>query len=160
MKPSARKAVPGKTMRVATTFTGAVACAAAFAPTAMAGTAHVMQPARGLLPDTTASINATRCTPGTSHYFHLGDEDAASCFYGSGTFDVNHEPATSFCGGNNIGWLDGVLGSPNFGKPYRTTFHQGTFYAHIPGTTAVSPLFVSFVHISKWSGHDTCTNNP
>jgi hypothetical protein len=156
MKSSIKKAVSGKTMRVATTFTGAAACAAAFAAPAAAGTAHVAQPMlKGVQQGVRPDITGGNC-PGHSTYLHLGYayQRGSYCFGGKGKL---HDSvlATSFCGGNNIGWIKGYYYDDNT-KSYFTYFHQGNYYAHIPGTSNYDPLIVVSEYISKWSGHSGC----
>jgi hypothetical protein len=163
MKPSIKKAVSGKTMRVASTFTGAAACAVAFTPAAMAGTGHpaVHQPVLNrAVPHKVGrpDISLRGCTAGTSNWFHIAyNKQSDICFGFKGTFvfSPNARPAeTSFCGGNNKGWISGF--NTKTGQFYFTRFGHGNFYAHIPNTTASHPYLLSSVHISSWAGNSKC----
>jgi hypothetical protein len=155
VKPSARKS-----MRVATTFTGVAACAAFAAPTAMAATGtggHQLW--RNAIPHTVRPDNTTvkSCVGGTSNWFHLAyNKSHDLCFGGKGKviFSNSQPVATSFCGGNNTGWIKGFYYTT--GKSYFTYFGHGTFYAHIPNTTAADPLVLASMHISNYSGNDKC----
>jgi hypothetical protein len=153
VKTGIKRALTGRTMRVATAFTGAAAAAAAFTPAAHAATA----------------IEDRSCSAGTTHWLQLGDN---SRFFASGQFHYGHIstclgytgtahpnfPATSFCGGNNYGYISGYQSNDaeHYYNHYKTAFHPGTFFAKIPGTSVSSPLVVSKVYISKWAGNDTC----
>jgi hypothetical protein len=151
-----------KTMKVATTFTGVAACAAAFAPAATAATTGHQ------LPYKNAPVTAPHgvrpgiserggCPGGTSNWFHVGYAKVQdTCFGFKGTFSGSPVYyATSFCGGNNTGWIAGYLDG-GAGAHYFTYFGHGTTYAHIPGTSASEPLAITQVHISGWSGGDKC----
>jgi hypothetical protein len=92
MEPSIKKAGSGKTVRVATTFTGAAACAFAFAPTALEGTPQqAAQPGhqgRQVRVNTHAIpyIETGNCRgAGQSHWFHMGSESNVTCFGFPGT---------------------------------------------------------------------------
>lgn len=153
MKQSIRKAVSGRTMRVATTFTGAAACAVAFTPLAMAGTAHVAhQPAlKGMRPD----IYDEACKGGTSHWLHLANNKGSDwCFGYSGTISADYL-ATSYCGGTNHGWIQGQYDSAQE-KGYFAYFGPGNTYAHMKGASQHKPVIIESVHITSWSGNDKC----
>jgi DNA-binding SARP family transcriptional activator len=178
MRTGVRKALTGKTMRVATTFTGVAACAAAFAPAATAATGQPAlthdqegqnpaairaQNAAGVRGDTALRAGAVKpaiserygCPGGTSNWFHLAyDKVSDTCFGFTGTEDPGYY-ATSFCGGNNTGWISGYYDGIA-SLYYYTPFGHGTTYAHITGTSADFPLYVTGVHISGWSGNDGC----
>lgn len=152
MEPSIRKAGSGKTVRVATTFTGAAACAFAFAPTALAGTPQqAAQPGhqgRQVRVNTHAIpyIETGNCRgAGQSHWFHMGSENNVTCFGFRGTDYFSPVPIliTSFCGGNTHGFIVGDLG-------HRYDFGPGTTYRNI------GIFEVSVVHISSTTGTDKC----
>lgn len=154
MKPSIKKAISGKTMRVATTFTGAAACAVAFGPPAMAGTVHsAHQPALERLRP--RSVVGESCRPGTSHWLHLANNKQSDrCFGFSGTLHVSYY-TTSYCGGTNYGWIAGIYDSSKQHE-YFTYFGPGTTYAHIPGTSRYKLVLIESEHISRWKGTDKC----
>jgi hypothetical protein len=147
-----------KIMRVATVFTGAAACAVAFAPGAMAGTG---QPAAardghqarlgGKTPGIRPGITVGGCT-GRPNWVHIGDAFYTECFGFTGTYSVSRGDgavAGAICGGNNYGWYGGYsdLGFNTAG------FHQGTTFAVVPSTIAES---FTTMHISGWKGNDAC----
>jgi len=155
-----KKAVPGKSMRVATTFTGVAACAAIFAPPAMVGPAQPTSARPGhhpLLNGKAILLNTEQrsCKPGTSNWFHLAYAKLSdTCFGFRGAISTTYF-ATSFCGGNNWGALSGYLNG-GAGPHYYTRFQPGTTYAHIPGTSPNNPLEVVAVSIRNLSGTDKC----
>jgi hypothetical protein len=146
MKPSIKKVASGKTMRVATVFTGAAACAAAFAPAAHAVTGHQAEANAKTLADAT-TVTVSR--PGTMHrfqpdisaapqtseagcsttprYLHFRTSVGTVCFGHLGSFYFGPYPVimTSICGGNNSGSY-----SNGFGKVAK--FHTGTTFVHVP----------------------------
>jgi hypothetical protein len=154
MKPTAKKSVSMRAIGVA--FTGAAAWATFAAPPAMAaaGPATHHPTVKDLPHDV---WGPAYCGSGhRSHWFHLGqDKEASTCIGDVGTWHLSQVSgqATSFCGGNNIGWLKGHYYD---GGTYTTHFHQGTTYAHIPDATSRNPLIVSEVHISRWRYNDRC----
>jgi hypothetical protein len=135
MKSGIKKAASGKTMRVATLFTGAAACAAAFAPAAHAATAK---------PDTEPASCAT-----TPRWVHVANSISEVCFGFKGT---SHFPGlvyiTAECGGNNSGRLFGPQGTWNFG----------------PGHTYTRPKYSIFSGItitkSNAGPHSLCPTTP
>jgi hypothetical protein len=174
MNPSVKKAVSGRAMRVATTFTGAAACAFAFAPTALAGThqpaaqpGHQPRQVRvdnrmmpmitslsfslsgGVYLSSAASIKNANCR-GTnqSHWLHLGSVSGTTkrvtCFGFKGTVTYLNPFKISQECGGNN---KGWIKSNGGDK---ITYGTGTTYRKI-GTT-----FIKSVHISKWTGSDKC----
>jgi hypothetical protein len=101
-----------KSFRVATVFTGAAACAAAFAPAA--GAAPV---AAGIIPK---PITANDCTAGEldwAHMYYTAAENHTipACFAGIGTYWIaGSKRFTYFCPGNNSGYLWTNYGSIPF----------------------------------------------
>jgi hypothetical protein len=148
VKPGIKRALSGRTMQVTTVFTGVAAAAAAFTPTAHAATAIEVRPG---------------CPAGTSHWLHLNgfrvissvSTQVYTCLGGSGTANPSFD-ATSFCGGNNYGYIEGHYRQT--GEYYYTKFHQGTRFANIPDAYFGSnnSLFITKVHISGWSGSEKC----
>lgn len=139
MKSGINKVASGKTMRVATLFTGAAACAAAFAPAAVAGTGHpaaVGHQARldgkalalpwlhrapeGLQPDTSPTNNCGT----TPRWVHVAySPHKVSCFGFDGA--LSRHPAVHFsreCGGDNRGHIAGPSGSWGFGPGHTYTY--------------------------------------
>jgi hypothetical protein len=161
MMPASKKTVSMRAIGVAS-FTGVAACAAFAAPAAMAAPRPAGHEAlvRGLPRTVRPAASSIRlnkgCGPGTANWLHLAfDQLTDSCLGYKGTYTFpSSEPVTSFCGGNNSGWIKGVYAVT--GKTYSTDFHHGTTYAHIPHESASNVLEVSKVHISSWSGKDAC----
>jgi hypothetical protein len=155
MKPEIKRVVAAKTMRVATTFTGAAACAFAFTPAALAGThldvAGAGQQAHdnGVRPDAITTKN--HCPGGTSNWLHLAYTTGGDiCYGGSGTLEfTNSVKINSFCGGNNTGVIYGY--SKDGGSP-SIPFGHGTFYAKIPSR----PYAVWGLSMDGWKGNDKC----
>jgi hypothetical protein len=97
-----------RSFRVATVFTGAVACATALAPTAEAATATVT-------PDTTGGNCAANSGPAAHLYYSAkAHHSLAACFNGAGYY--------SFIGGKKFA---GVCGGA----------WSGSFYYGVPGTS-------------------------
>jgi hypothetical protein len=167
MKAGIKKTASGKAMRVATIFTGAAACAAAFTPAAVAGTAHTGTGHAGT--DHQAPLGGNVVTPDHSrvrpanttegncastatwvHFFGAGQ--GAHCFGGRGSWDSGVIKASKICGGNNYGSYYGFSDNGN-GSPVGAGFGPGTTFVHLPwaGLTDVSAVI-----ITKWKGSDTC----
>jgi hypothetical protein len=140
MKPST-KALKGRTMRVATTFTGAAACAFAFAPMATAGTMAQAHP---------DNVVSGACGNGTAHWLHLGNGAGGDRCYGDrgGGIRSKKYDTASFCGGNNIGSFTGISA---FGDKVTKKFGPGKTYAHMDTT-----INVSSVVIESFKGSDSC----
>lgn len=152
MKPRVKKA-----MRVATTFTGAAACAIGVGPAATAAThTHqfpVMTP--NIRPDN--NTEGGSCKGGTSNWVHMAygypnTHDYCYGFRGAIRVDFTY---SMICGGNNIGWYSGRSDSGR-GKYVDATYHQGTTYARLPG----APLYVSAIGINSFSGTEKCPPPP
>lgn len=158
MKPSVKKAVSGRKMKVATIFTGAAACAGLAGGPAMAGTVHAgaAQPGQQPRVSPRAGIEQADCFgDNQSHWLHIGwstsTESVVTCFGNKGTFDFDPDYYISLqCGGNNKGYISGT----------GVDGHRKVTYGH--GTTwrNIGELSVSKVHISSWSGDDTCPTFP
>ena len=158
MRTGFKKSLTSKPMRVATAFTGVAACAAAFAPTAMAATGQTGATHGGEATNGAATTIEQKegCSPGTSTWFHVGDGAGRTdiCYGYTGTYNNPDWAFTSYCGGNNYGWIEYQY--PDSSGTTKVAFHQGTTYAQIPGTNIFDPAFITAVHISGWSGSDTC----
>jgi hypothetical protein len=154
LRTGIKKAATSKTLRVATAFTGVAACAAAFGPTAMAATGQ----GATYKPDVAATTIEQKegCPGGTSDWLHLGDGPGNTdmCYGYTGTYTNADWAETSYCGGNNYGWID--VQYPGSTGNTKITFHQGTTYAQIPYAGINDPAIVRSVHISGWSGSDAC----
>jgi hypothetical protein len=163
MKPSIKKAVSGRTMRVATTFTGAAACVALTGGPAMADTVHPApaqpghQPRQARVnPNAIANVQRGNCLEtNQSHWFHMGWSTSTlsevTCFGFTGTYTLNPDFFISQeCGGNNKGYVSGT----------GVNGHRKVTWGH--GTTwrKIGELSVSKVHMSGWSGNDKCTAFP
>jgi hypothetical protein len=159
MNTAIKKAAVGKTLRVATVFTGAAACAAAFTPAAMAATGHPARPQNGAAYD---SMKVTSNCAGVPNWLHLtfwwsskpgpsfylrtmcwgfAGIDAAIPPQRGGTNRLSYE-----CGGNNYGYLNPATDFQNFGP--------GTGYRH------ENNFVVNSVEITGWSGTDRCPVGP
>lgn len=133
-----------RAFKVATIFTGTAACAAGFAPAAVAAT----------------TAKAQQAEPATSHWnCVVGPRTTATVFWWPTS--AHHGPTcvggankngmatplnvqySSYCPGNNYGWFQAFFG--------------GRFAIH-PGETkhALNDNYVSSAYISRWSGTDTC----
>jgi hypothetical protein len=156
MKPSIKKAASRKTVRVATTFTGAAACAVTFAPTVAAGTGQpaAAQPGHQHKVHRIQAITQANCR-GTnqSHWMHMGTETTVTCFGFRGATHVRPNPfkITSFCGGNNSGFIYGTSAGGNAASIF---FGHGTYYNQFQ--TPSPPLHASFVSIIGFGGNDKC----
>lgn len=164
MKPGIKKVTSGKTMRVATLFTGAAACAAAFAPAAYAANGHQAGldgkkltlgqhygTLYGARPDdgpTSKSIQEASCAT-TPRWVHVVNGAHHECFGFHGTWAFSEEGyvdpvyVSKICGGNNYGWYVSALGRKGY-------YRQGTSYVPLPVSNMIS------IHISGWKGNDTC----
>jgi hypothetical protein len=137
-----------KTLRMATVFTGAAACAAAFGPTA--GAATTAATAGKPLP---GNITEQDCTAADAHWFHLywpGYADhGPTCLASKGTKEVDHS-FVGWCPGETYGWLRYL--SIN-GSLYSVGFDAfGTEITQPKGST----FYVISVHVSGHSGNYTC----
>ena len=146
MKPDVRKVASGKTMRVATVFTGAVACMAAGTPGAVAasghhyrldGTATGRGPHGGILVALPNSTEVKSCAHNPL-WVHIKFSKGTECFGYKGTWNFLSAHARSICGGNNSGWIWNTnLDSTHFGR--------GNTYVHFPwpGSTKLSFMSIS-----------------
>jgi hypothetical protein len=158
MEPGKKSAVK-KAMRVATTFTGAAAFAAGFAPAANAATHPVMQgryhklpiaekQGLGVTPQTTIHSGPCSVHPTWLHFEWALEDNLntryLTCMGFAGT-DRFTQAVSMFsqCGGNNYGYFDS-------GSPY-LSFRPGTTYRTFPHR-----YNLWLVHISRWTGSDTC----
>jgi hypothetical protein len=133
-----------KAFKVATAFTGAAACAAAFTPAAMAATATTAK-TQQINPDVKAK-NCNNTIETTSMVFSWSRNLAhgPTCVGGSpggpGTItSLSGKTAISICTGNNWGWL--YLSNEKR--------HFGQVQDNLMGV-------VGQVHISGWSGTYEC----
>jgi hypothetical protein len=148
-----------KTMRVATTFTGAAAtCAVGFNnAAAMAGTAG---PAAAAQPDITAnhrisgSIKESACGD-HSHWMHVQGPESATCFGFKGILSLSPWPnMRAFCGGNNSGYIYGHDNLHSY-TVYDHYGHGNTYY-NLP--SSVRWFYVSEVENTGWGGNDHCAS--
>lgn len=153
------KAALGKSMRVATVFTGVTACAAAFAPTANPQPADKSAPRAALRAVKGAGIRSGDCTgvPSWVHVYYPGG--GATCFGYQGTYSITSPAwASGFCGGNNYGYLSGVNESDrhrtqDFGPAAE---YPNSIYYFAPARFPDGLFLVSKVHITRWSGNGPC----
>jgi hypothetical protein len=156
---SGKKSAVAKTMRVATTFTGAAACAAAFAPAATAATTHATAKipyrpiptarpgfATAATPANTGSIRSASCGP-HPHWLHVvwhsphGSGPFLTCFGFRGKFSGINIEMSAQCGGTNHGKF----------FPGGLTYVAGTTYRFFSPTRHVSAI-----SIAGWGGNDSC----
>jgi hypothetical protein len=156
MTSGTQKPALRRKLRVATTFTGAAACALTFAPAAMAGThpaaarpGHQLQPFGLNLHGIRAIANGNCEGANQSHWLHLEASFGSVTCYGmrgkTGSLGAGY-PVSSYCGGNNSGHL-------NYNGHTQARFQVGTYY-YRPKT---HPFLVNSVSISTWHGSDTCS---
>jgi len=173
MNSSIKKATKRRGMRVATVFTGAAACATAFAPTAMADTGN----ATGLTTPANSphrwygSIRSGGCAnvPNWVHIQAMVSEDepyqrTMRCFGYDGLLEVSsnggwggHMLTYYECGGNNSGVLIasyGATGTPGANQ----LFGPGTTYRKEWSGPATRPIAyaVNSMYMFKWTGNDKC----
>jgi hypothetical protein len=141
-------------MRVATAFTGAAACAAAFTPAAMAGTGHQAQPGRnGIRPNSYREYGKIRKTEYCSQehqWLHLNFSGTSGTFCwgfaGRWYFSPTAWKTDEECGGTNRGSLFIAGQSP-------VSFGPGKGYRHFAKSLEVQSL-----SIRSWTGTDSCPN--
>jgi hypothetical protein len=167
MKSGIKKVASGRAMRVATVFTGAAACAAAFTPVAHAATGHQAEPdgkglalaqLQGMMHGArldnnghaaSGSIREVNGCAGTPTWVHLAKGAAGDCVGYKGTWSFSVDGLTGtisvsrICGGNNYGWYADANGSVGY-------YHQGTTYVTLPVDNIRS------IGIFGWKGTDTC----
>jgi hypothetical protein len=169
MKPSIKKAASRKTVRLATTFTGAAACAFAFVPAATAATGHPVTAGPGhqggIRPDLGIDYS---CPAGTEHWVHLALNNTKDyCVGGRGAhpFPLGKSPVIhGLCGGNNSGVITGSYVSNTraaaFGHGNRHGFRPfgNAVISFGPGDKyrGISAFLVSSVDIFNYSGTDKC----
>jgi len=156
MKPAIKKSAVGRTMRVATLFTGAAACATAFAPTAMAGTAQQAHPQARFLHNSGSIQHVWSCAS-TPHWLHLSISShgaiSTQCWGFKGTSDVKNGQSyltTGQCGGNNYGILITKSG-------HDIGYGAGTYYRRI--MKYVISLENEGWYKSSLRRNDTCATN-
>jgi hypothetical protein len=151
MKPAIRR-----TMRVATTFTGAAACVVAVNPAAIAATAQpaaraghqqLLRIAIGENRRLSGSIRSGCGTAAnTSHWLHIRTHTFGSSCYGfRGALSMSPYPnMRSFCGGTNFG---AIWGSGNSGwSSY--PFYSGNYFKKLPQN--IEWFYVSRIAITGW----------
>jgi hypothetical protein len=173
MNSSTKKATKRRGRRVATVFTGAAACATAFAPTAMAATDHA---ARLTAPANSPHLwwGKTRSggcanVPNWVHIQAMVSEDQTfqrtmRCFGYAGKLEVSsnhgwggHMMTYYECGGNNSGVLIASYGAPGTYSANQS-FGPGTGYRKEWIGQATDPIAyaVNSMYIIKWTGNDAC----
>lgn len=173
MNSRIKKATKRQGRRVATVFTGAAACATAFAPAAMAATGHVAQAANPMNENKKiyGSIRSGGCA-NVPNWVHLQTEYSGNnvyarkmrCFGYDGLYQVSdggtNGPMLTYeeCGGNNFGVLIGT--STGLGILGNQTFGPGTYYRIESNIGPDGGKFVDSVYIYKWSGTDKCPESP
>jgi len=130
-----------RAFKVATVFTGAAACAAAFTPATMAGAATTGQ----MKPDTSVRECYKSPTTSAALWYRASAHHGPICFGGAnhaGPVYLSYAYFTRFCAGNNSGsyYRDGT-GPVSFSRGNMKTVNAG----------------VGSLTISKWYGSDHCT---
>jgi hypothetical protein len=158
-----------KSFQMATVFTGAAACAAAFAPTAGAATTRTAPAVRAgaastrtaaAVPARTVSVDCNASTKTWVHvYFPAGADHGPVCFGDRGAEGVNSVTLVGECGGNNSGWIYGY--STARGGSWSIHFGHGTTERNFSkwsrsGIHLGGDLIVTEVSITGFSGGDTC----
>lgn len=150
-----------KTMRVATTFTGAAACAVAFNPAAMAAAGQPAQTGHQQLDRMAGNrrisghIRSDDCeNPNESHWLHIeGPYGSGECFGFSGILSLSPwDNMQAYCGGTNSGIIFGA--ATDGPKSYYSFKDNGTYYYHLP--KSVTYFYVNRVMISQWHGSAKC----
>jgi hypothetical protein len=158
MKPGIKR-----TMRVATTFTGAAACGVAFNPAAMAATAQPVahqQLRRIAIAENRRLSGSIRESAGcaaanASHWLHVSEGPGFGpvCFGFRGLLLTSPLPDMhAFCGGTNSGYIWGTDNLHSYAVYYH--FGQGTYYYHPPKSEKY--FYVSEIGIVGWKGGDKC----
>lgn len=171
MKPGIKKVASGKTKRVATVFTGAAACAAAFAPAAHAANGHQAGldgkkltlaqhygTLHGARPDNhhTSSITEGSCatTPRWVHFAVTANSGIYElCFGFRGTWVFSSRGVdlavaeSQICGGTNHGWYESWNGRRGYYGPGKT-------WVYLPVSNIKS------VHISGWNKNNSACGAP
>jgi hypothetical protein len=141
------KLTSGRTMRVATVFTGVAAGAAAFTPFAPAAHASMIQ----------KHFSCSRSPTWFRVYYVLDNGQHASDCYGfRGSTTSGTSPALGFCGGNNFGSFSATEEGTN--KTQYGTFSDGTtiyWFTHAAKWNHAS-VDMSRITINAWGGGDTC----
>ncbi len=98
------------------------------------------------------------CNGSTKNWFHIYTSVSPGpvCVGGSGNHAISQSngdaDSIGFCGGNNYGYVEGDDLAGNY---HKISFHQGTtiyYFTQYPSNL----LIITNVHISGWSGNDTC----
>lgn len=146
-------------LRTAAALAVAAAAFAAGSPAALAATPAHNRPGLAAMTRPAATTSDV-CTARNKTWLHVyfaqyPGLSASLCYGGAGD---NYPPATEwlkgFCGGNNYGYL---AGKNEKGQPERQDFGPGTTVFYFRGSRFPGNEFgVTHVHITKWSGSDTC----
>ena len=127
-----------RAFKVATSFTGAVACTAAFTPAAGAATTTMGKGAPRAF--------ARNCTIGTSttsvHFYWLPSaHHGPTCVGEAGTVSLHGIKMSAFCAGNNFGYF--------YANGHKLSFFSGS-------TFELFSAKITQVHISGWGGSSKC----
>jgi hypothetical protein len=150
-------------MRVATTFTGAAACALGFAPAANAVTATQAVAGHGQYLNAIhpyATHRSPDCGTATVHWLHVGNGTGGDvCFGdkgGTGVLPASERSLIfSFCGGNNTCYMFGYTEPNGGGRHVSQYFGHGNYYAYLK-----TPFYLWSVAILNYSGTDGCGAPP
>jgi hypothetical protein len=164
MRPGINRTAVRKTMRVATVFTGAAACATAFVAPAAAGTGQHAVARPGQQPRLNSSrvrpltnIESRNCADVGPSWVHFGTAGAGSICWGysgrwTGNKDFDYFTASRICGGNNSGSYGGYSDYGN-GDYHTAGFGHGTGWVHLPWPDST---VITMVYIKKYKGSDKC----
>jgi hypothetical protein len=136
-----RKAATGRTMRVATVFTGAATVGGAFVPAATAAPGHVAQP------DITRTYNCGAKPPWVHIALYPGN--IIVCFGFAGSSPNYSSSVAAECGGTNHGYIN-----PQYPGALRQQFGPGNYYRHEHSTLGYPYLPFKSIQISGWSSHN------
>jgi hypothetical protein len=140
-----------KAFKVATVFTGAAACAAAFMPAAEAAptaTAKTQQ----IGPDIIVKDCDAGQTTSVHFYWPSAAHHGPTCLGESGTSTLHGASFTGACTGNNWGWFS--FSVPGVRSLTKIHFGQTEVFSFANDFGGDAKVYK--VHISGWSGGWTC----
>jgi|HubBroStandDraft_4_1064222.scaffolds.fasta_scaffold484146_1 hypothetical protein len=158
MDPRPKKSAARKRMRVATAFTGAVTCAAAFTPAAFVGTARAASYVISVKESTKcASANSIHVATSTGGSIPVAK---STCFYatsGGGNHPTLTVPGTAnyfaACPGSYSGYYSGISHSGH-GAKFKDTFKKGKKFVAFPHNGPIKNFTVHISASTSQSGYN------
>jgi hypothetical protein len=146
-----------KPFRVATVFTGAAACAAAFTPaaaampTAAGATTHDLAPGITATGNITATDDCGSATKGWLYlYYTASEHHGPICLGGIGTAPLDPGTAMAgFCPGNTSGSLAGYYLSQH-GSPVSLNVHWSRYNTPYIYSVFSLPTYLTYVHLTGY----------